>query len=1051
MLSNILSIPVFAEEASTYVTEEAYEVVLSPENYATVLLNTAATNHNSKDNISTATQYAYVNHSTISKAMRAYTFVTEFYIPLKSAVNSMLYNGTLYREGNKDSTVNIRYVNSQIKTDSTDTMPTLVSGIYQASYEKTVDTGETDTDGNAITTTQTVVSETDAEYQNWYNYAKQFWTSTLPTAGSVNQSCAFSLDFTDTAMAALGESDYLTFGTSRVGHYSRYFYQSVPTLTLTYNASDIIAYANSINSGNVEEVLNNLGKLGVLDSDAAAYNDYAILDGEFKPLVNSSMTKATGFTTLDDISSAFASAMDLDNIMLNYLNSATEDNIAVVMEKLGASGKFDESTSSYDAYKTLSEAAKEEVNAKMLALIPEDGFSSFTDACAAFDSAMVLDTLDVTISPQNYATVLLSTSATYHNSKDNISTATQYAYVNSDTISKAMRAYTFVTEFKIPFKSYLSAVAYNGNLYREGNKKSTLSIKYVNSQIKTDSEDTMPTLVSGRYQGSYEKTVDTGETDADGNAITTTETVVSETDAEYKNWYNYAKQFWSSALPTAGSINQSGAFSIDVTETAMNALKSGNSDYLTFGTTRVKDNASRYYYKTIPTLTLTYVQADVFEYLKKATSENIDEILEELGNAGLLKNIFARYLLLDDAHKAFVKNKIVTSLENGEYKTYSEFLNSYEESTNKPLKTTLYELEITDAQNGTKYSDLSAAAGKNVIIKLPVWFVDESSDDISLILAAYDASGILLNIKTKSISSAQKYAEFEMTLPQDIFSIKSMCWNSLGGITPLCEKSILAENMDTLNLMTFNIRTIAGSDTGVKDWDNRKAAVVEFINESDAAVICMQEVKTEQYEYISENISEPYEILHFPCGTGGTAIAYDKEIFELIEQNIFWLSATPDVESIGWDAAYIRACPNILFKHKEKGGMFKVFNVHLDNKGETAREKGLEVVMERVNRTDYPTFVAGDFNLKRTADCYPIIANAMQDCQKTALVTDDGVTYNGWGKNTDYANIPIDFCFVSKENMRPLTFEICRDRWNETNYYSDHYAVKTTVKVTFEK
>ena len=265
----------------------------------------------------------------------------------------------------------------------------------------------------------------------------------------------------------------------------------------------------------------------------------------------------------------------------------------------------------------------------------------------------------------------------------------------------------------------------------------------------------------------------------------------------------------------------------------------------------------------------------------------------------------------------------------------------------------------------------------------------------------------------------------------------------------------MAENTVNLNLMTFNIRTIARSDTGVRAWDNRKAAVVKYLNESDASVILMQEVKKAQFEYISENISNTYEVLRFPNASdenaGGVAVAYDKEIFDLVEEKRFWLSETPDIESMGWDAAYKRMCANLLLKHREKGGILNVFNVHLDNEGEIAREKGLALVMEKVNETDYPTFVAGDFNTFSTSDCYQIIANDMQDCQKTAIESDEGLTFHKWGEFDDYSKTPIDFCFASKENMEPLTFKICRDKWDETSYYSDHYAVKTTIKVTFAK
>ena len=260
------------------------------------------------------------------------------------------------------------------------------------------------------------------------------------------------------------------------------------------------------------------------------------------------------------------------------------------------------------------------------------------------------------------------------------------------------------------------------------------------------------------------------------------------------------------------------------------------------------------------------------------------------------------------------------------------------------------------------------------------------------------------------------------------------------------------KNSAILNLMTFNIRTIAKSDTELRAWDNRKTAVVEYINGLNADVICMQEVKIPQYEYIRDNISVKYEVMHYPIASGadsgGEAVAYNKEIFEKVEDKRFWLSETPEVESIGWDADYKRVCANVLLKHKETGIMLNVFNVHLDHIGAVARKKGIELIMERARETNYPTFLTGDFNTKETCECYKAAADYLQDCQKTAPDTDEGISFNKWGVIGDYSTTPIDFCFVSKENMKPLVFKICRDKWDGKNYYSDHYALKTIVEVT---
>jgi len=269
------------------------------------------------------------------------------------------------------------------------------------------------------------------------------------------------------------------------------------------------------------------------------------------------------------------------------------------------------------------------------------------------------------------------------------------------------------------------------------------------------------------------------------------------------------------------------------------------------------------------------------------------------------------------------------------------------------------------------------------------------------------------------------------------------------------EKELLpqSENAVNINFMTFNIRTIAKADTNERAWVNRRAAVVDYLSKSDSEIICMQEVKKAQYEYIRENISEKYEVLRFPNASdenaGGVAVAYNKEIFEVIKKKAFWLSETPDVESMGWDAAYKRICANLTFKHKEKGVTVDVFNVHLDHIGEVARNKGIELIMDKVKKCDNPVFVTGDFNTKSTAKCYSIAADYLQDCQKTAAESDDGVTYTNWGEIEDFSSTPIDFGFASRKSMKPLKFKICRDKWNGNNFYSDHYAVKTTVQIMF--
>lgn len=366
-------------------------------------------------------------------------------------------------------------------------------------------------------------------------------------------------------------------------------------------------------------------------------------------------------------------------------------------------------------------------------------------------------------------------------------------------------------------------------------------------------------------------------------------------------------------------------------------------------------------------------------------------------------------------------------------------------------ETAMGDIKLINTTDNTEYADISEASGNTVKIQVPVRFIDETAESFETILSLYSDTG-LLSAKTGTVLVTDEYIEFEVTIPENTNTIKVMCWDSTENMKPICEAAVLTAVSHDYTYLTFNIRTETTSDKNLRAWDSRKEAVTEYLNNSGASVICLQEVDSGQYEYINENISEKYESVYYTRETGedveGLVIAYDKEIFEKVSDTRFWLSETPDIESIGWDAAYKRICVNALLKDKGNGGILNVFNVHLDHTGLTSQSKGLELVMEKINETDYPAFVAGDFNVTSTSDCYQVISSQMQDCQLAAPISDYGVTFHNWGSNSDYSSTPIDFCFVSKENMKPLTYKICRDKW-DGNYYSDHYAVKVKVRVTY--
>lgn len=254
-------------------------------------------------------------------------------------------------------------------------------------------------------------------------------------------------------------------------------------------------------------------------------------------------------------------------------------------------------------------------------------------------------------------------------------------------------------------------------------------------------------------------------------------------------------------------------------------------------------------------------------------------------------------------------------------------------------------------------------------------------------------------------------------------------------------------------VMSFNIRVQTSDDKGDKNWSARCAPLVEYLEASEADVICLQEVTKEQAADVKEGLSGPYEVVYYErdntANAEGLAICYTAD-FELENQSRFWLSETPEEMSKGWGTNYYRICVNLLLRHRETGAYLDVYNVHLDHQSEDARVNGLKLIMERATKKGYPTVVMGDFNSVKDSACYQAISAEMYDCQKESDITDEGVTYHNWGKSIEELNskTAIDFCFVSK-NIEPLEFDIKQDTIAPSTYYSDHYAITSLFRVSY--
>lgn len=118
------------------------------------------------------------------------------------------------------------------------------------------------------------------------------------------------------------------------------------------------------------------------------------------------------------------------------------------------------------------------------------------------------------------------------------------------------------------------------------------------------------------------------------------------------------------------------------------------------------------------------------------------------------------------------------------------------------------------------------------------------------------------------------------------------------------------------------------------------------------------------------------------------AIFYRKDLFELRDGGTFWLSPTPDVPSIGWDAKLNRICTWVKLENLSTHRAFFVFNTHFDHRGSVARAESARMILKAIQRiaSNQPAILTGDFNVDQTSESYQIIhaSELLDDSFETA-------------------------------------------------------------------
>lgn len=253
------------------------------------------------------------------------------------------------------------------------------------------------------------------------------------------------------------------------------------------------------------------------------------------------------------------------------------------------------------------------------------------------------------------------------------------------------------------------------------------------------------------------------------------------------------------------------------------------------------------------------------------------------------------------------------------------------------------------------------------------------------------------------------------------------------------------------NLIDYNIRMNTSGD-GENAWPLRKDRVIGLLRFHKADIFNIQEALPEQMDDLTNGMPE---FDHVGVGRDDgirkgehMAIFFKKSRFEKLDWGTFWLSETPEKPGLGWDAVCNRTCTWIKFKDRITKKTFFVFDTHLDHRGDVARQKGAELILNRmkvINPGNLPVILTGDFNLHKDASPIQSILKELYDAQDKSITPPYGPegTCGGFAVNDKPGKI--DFIFIN-DKVSILRHGVLSDSY-KMFFPSDHLPVLAELQI----
>ena len=278
----------------------------------------------------------------------------------------------------------------------------------------------------------------------------------------------------------------------------------------------------------------------------------------------------------------------------------------------------------------------------------------------------------------------------------------------------------------------------------------------------------------------------------------------------------------------------------------------------------------------------------------------------------------------------------------------------------------------------------------------------------------------------------------------------------------------------SFRLMSFNILQSTDEPEGHTWAEYREKPCKAMFQETDPDIICLQECRRTQLNFMKNNFSQynyfqyakdgvkkdGYENVEkcdddaiFKNGGHRDVIALRKDRFTMLDWGRYWFSETPDVSSYSGALFEDGGTPKLTLWLKvreiQTGIIFYVWTTHFFPNGVNGRKQCGIMSVERMQAEcdeSTPVFFCGDLNLAYEHDSLKPLRDWMQHAAKNATTADNYPTYTGFRTNSGTWTY-IDHIFY--RNASASVYKVVNTPLeNGTSVCSDHFPIYADFTVT---